>query len=198
MSILSSNPAQGNSYPIASLEAAYADFFASIPWAIFCTFTYKTSVWCVEKVQRDLKKLFFLSDAVAWNQNPRSKRFRKHYNRENIYTPYFYSVEKHRAGTLHAHALVGTCSDNDAATLIPVKNRITKDIINTVWNENINDAGYTKVEPVRDNNKASRYTIKASRYLLKGQDAEIDFYGLANVMDRSASGAGRMVKGGLN
>ena len=197
MQILSSNPAQGNSYPIATLENAYADFFASIPWATFCTFTYKTSVWWVEKVQRDLRKLFFLSDAVAWNQNPRGKRYRRHYKHES-YTPYFYSVEKHRAGTLHAHALVGTCSDNDAATLIPVKNRITKDIINTVWKETVNDAGFTKVEPVRDNKQASRYTLKASRYLLKGQDAEIDFYGLANAMNRSASGAGCIGRGGLN
>lgn len=195
MHTLSTNSEQSNTYPIATLENVYADFFGSINWSIFCTFTYKSSIWCVEKVCRDLKKLFFLADAKQWNINPRSKRYKKDYKLER-YTPYFYTVEKHRAGTLHAHALVGTTSPN-AALLIPGSKRITADNINTVWAESITDAGFTKIEPVRNNKQASRYTIKASRYLLKGQDVDMDFYALANAMEQSASGAVQSVKGGI-
>jgi len=195
---LSNSPGKSNHYPIATMENAYAEFFAAIPWSTFCTFTYQTSIYAIEKVQRDIRRLFYLADARAWGINQRSKRFRKDYNKEK-YTPYFLTVENHKSGALHAHALCGLESQQrDAHNIIPVNKTIPLEILKNTWSTHIKDAGFTKFEPVRNNNKASKYLIKSSRYLLKHQDSTIDWYGLGDAFDRSATGAYHDVKGGLD
>ena len=163
---------QTNDY--GELLDAWGNLLDVYDWDQFCTFTYSASVWCQEKVARDFKRMHYIASA---NERGVSKNNRTHrYNSRNeLLPPYI-----HKSGTLHAHALVGF-RDN-ASNGESHENTISKRNMELAWQENICNAGFTSISPVRESTAARSYIVKTSRYCVKNPDAYLDWYGLGKGM----------------
>jgi len=148
------------------LEEAFAALIGQNPWDQFCTFTYRQSVWASEKVERDLKRTVRNATASLMGMKSSSKKFCKAWALGNL-MPWFIAIEKHKHGTLHAHALIGDRT-RECRTL-------SRQLIEKIWNRDIRNAGFTKIEKVRSNGKAVDYMIKSSRYCCKDPDAILDW-----------------------
>jgi len=165
-----------NNTEVLTAEQAFADMLNQHEWDLFCTFTYSEAVWSSEKVERDLKRTFKLATAKQLGVSPRNWRFKKRYSRQE-YAPWLIAIEKHKNGTLHAHALIGvrTPSPNVA---VDVDLKLDRRIIKEVWQQNIRHAGFTKIEKIRKNKRGVKYMIKSSRYCTKDSDAILEWHGL--------------------
>lgn len=161
----------------ASLYEAWGDLFSTTQWDLFCTFTYSASVWCQEKVARDFVRMHQLATASHLNISKNNKNFKNSYAKSEKFAPYVLAIEPHKSGTLHAHALIGE-SFPIGSSVENKERTLPAETIKQVWNDNIRNAGFTKVEAVKKNINAMTYMIKASRYCTKNPDAYLDWYGL--------------------
>ena len=156
------------------LHDAWMELFSQHDWDLFCTFTYKTSVWVDEKVIRDFKRTHFIASAEQAGISKNNRTHRRRHRSEEL-PPYILAVEPHKSGTLHAHALIGRRRPGERA------DSIDKEIIERTWNETVRDAGFTSITPVRKNNRAKSYMVKTSRYCVKNPDAYLGWYGLGRM-----------------
>ena len=159
---------------IKEAQDAFSLLLSQVQWQTFCTFTYKTNIYATEKIQRDLVTSIRKATAMTLELNEKSKSFKRAFNRGE-YAPWFIAIEKHKSGSFHAHALVGSqatpCVDGTAMRTIS-----TPYLKHTFSQRK--DAGFTKMVPVRTNTKAVNYMIKTSRYCTKSHDAILDWNGL--------------------
>ena len=162
------------------LTEAWGELLDVYDWCQFCTFTYSASVWSQEKVIRDFKRTHYIASAL---ENGCSKNNRTHRNnhRNEKLPPYILAIEPHRSGTLHAHALVGSASSAGLG-MNSVENSISKRNLETAWKENVTNAGFTSISPVRKSAQARSYIVKTSRYCVKNPNAYLDWYGIGNGM----------------
>jgi hypothetical protein len=124
-------------------------------------------------VQRDLKWTLRKATASTLEVNPNNKTFKKNWL-NGSYAPWLIAIERHRSGSLHAHALVGTMpQDGDCAT----NKTINKKHIEEAFKD-CKNSGFTKIESCRKNNSAVNYMIKTSRYCAKSDNSVLDWNGL--------------------
>lgn len=162
---------------------AFTEMLCQHDWDLFCTFTYKEAVWASEKVQRDLKRTIRNSVALEMGLDPKSRTFKRLYNRSGGMI-WLIAIEQHRRGTLHAHALVGVRPrTTEALQDNSVPSRLKKQTIETVWKKDIRNSGYTKIEYLKENKKGVNYMVKTSRYCSKNPDAILDWNGLTGWRD---------------
>ena len=127
-----------------ALQLAYGDFFAQWQWDWFTTLTFNDSVH-PEKAE----KLF-----RVWISRLNKDLYgRRWFNREPHGTHWLLTIEFHKSGSIHLHALVG--NTKDARRLSWMDN----------WHELDYKSGFARVEPITYKGAATRYVTK---YTTKG------------------------------
>ena len=155
----------------------FVNMITQINWDLFCTFTYRESVWASEKIYKDLAWTIKKSQALSIGISPRARGYQKDWLR-GLYSPWMISIEKHKRGTLHAHMLIGISDNAQPLTNNqPMQTMERKHLIET-WKSDIRNAGFVKINHVRKNTDAVSYLVKTSRYCMKDPEAIIDWQGL--------------------
>jgi hypothetical protein len=169
------------------LTEAWGDLLDVYDWDQFCTFTYCASVWSQEKVIRDFKRTHYIAAALETGCSKNNRTHRNKHRNEKL-PPYVLAIEPHQSGTLHAHALVGSASSAAHGTT-SLGNTISKRHLELAWQDNVRNAGFTSITPVRKSASARSYIVKTSRYCVKNPNAYLDWYGLGNANSSLTDGS---------
>ena len=175
MKIISSNP---EPHQDISAHSEMNGFLSQYNWDLFCTFTYCNPVKSVEKCIKDIERLTWLATKKQHGIGRHNKSFPKLYN-SGHYAPYIYAIEPHKSGSLHSHLLVGETTDSS----LDCSRVIDRQILKGIWEDEIHNSGFSKIEKVKNQKKAAGYVQKVSRYLSKNPDAVLDWHGLQGWSD---------------